>query len=390
MWRSVRTNTKILKELFWLFLKLGTTAFGGPAAHIAMMQNEVVVRRKWLSQEEFLDLLSATNFIPGPNSTELAIHIGHKRAGWRGLIVAGVAFIFPAVMIVSAVAWVYVTYGNLPALHSIMYGIKPVIIAVVLQAIWSLSKSAVKSGFLAALGVTAIVLNAAGVGELTTIFGAGVIAGAFYLYRSKGALSGFAFIPGKNEGTLAAASLAVSSAALLPFSNEKLFLFFLKVGSVLFGSGYVLLAFLRADLVDNWHWLTEAQLLDAVAVGQFTPGPVFTTATFIGYVLSGPAGAVLATLGIFFPAFFFVAISAPFIPRLRASRLASSVLDAVNVASLAVMTVTAFFLAKSSVIDVTTALLACFSAILLVRFKVNSAWLVLAGAIIGFGMTNYL
>lgn len=375
----------MLLELMLLFLKLGTIGFGGPAAHVALIQNEVVLRRRWLSQEEFLDLLSASNLIPGPNSTELAIHIGHRMAGWRGLLVAGISFIFPAVAIVSVLAWVYVTYGNLPSLEWIMYGIKPVIIAVILQAILTLYKSAVKTKFLTFLAVVALSANALGVGELATIFGVGVLALIAHLFRSESAALGFAFIPWKDEGRVIATSIAAASAsAAIPFSNEKLFLFFLKVGSVLFGSGYVLLAFLRAELVDNWRWLSEAQLLDAVAVGQFTPGPLFTTATFIGYVISGPVGATLATLGIFLPAFFFVAISAPFLPLLRKSPHASAILDGINVASLAVMAVTTFHLARSSLVDVPTIFLASLAALLLLRYKVNSAWLVMAGGIVGW------
>jgi chromate transporter len=384
MKKTESNRASILKDLAILFLKLGTTAFGGPAAHVAMMQDEVVVRRKWLTQQEFLDSLSATNFIPGPNSTELAIHIGHKMAGWRGLLIAGGCFILPAVLIVSVLGWVYVSYGSLPAVQSVMYGIKPVIIAIVAQAIWNLSKSAVKTKFLAALALAAVCMNALGVDELLTIFAIGLISLVGHIRTKRNftwALAPFR-IDSRETGVLS--SLALSSIVPVAFANSKLFLFFLKVGSVLFGSGYVLLAFLKGDLVDKWHWLTDQQLLDSIAVGQFTPGPVFTTATFIGYVLSGPTGAALSTLGIFLPAFAFVALSAPFLPKLRSSAAASATLDGINVGSLAVMTVTALLLAKSSVYDIETLLIAIVSGAILIRFRINSAWLVLAGGFIGY------
>jgi chromate transporter len=373
-----------LRELAWLFFKLGTTAFGGPAAHIAMMEDEVVTRRKWMNREKFLDLLGATNLIPGPNSTEMAIHVGLERAGWRGLIVAGVAFILPAVAIVTTIAWLYVRFGSLPQVESLLYGIKPVIIAVVVQALWGLGKTAVKSRLLAAVAVVCIAASFAGVNELVVLFAAGVVvavwrSGASRLRPGGGGASGCCLgIP--ILGTVGASAAGATAFGLLP-----LFLFFLKVGSVLFGSGYVLLAFLRADLVDHWHWLTESQLLDAVAVGQMTPGPVFTTATFIGYVLHGGTGAFMATLGIFLPSFIFVALSGPLVPRLRRSRAAGAFLDGVNVASLALMATVTWHLGRSAITDLVTALLAVASALLLLRFRLNSAWLVLAGALAGVG-----
>ncbi len=276
-----------LGQLARVFLKLGVIAFGGPAAHIAMMEDEVVRRRRWIARDEFLDLLGATNLIPGPNSTELAIHIGHRKAGWLGLIVAGSCFILPAAFIVTAFAWAYVRYGSLPQTSAILYGVKPVIIAIVLQALWGLGRSALKTRLLAAVGAAGIVLSFLGVHELAIIFGGGIVAGfARFLaaWRRRGGRNIHPIIQGAPLALFtqmtANASLAASSFGLWP-----LFLFFLKVGAVLFGSGYVLLVFLRADLVERWHWLTESQLLDAVAIGQATPGPVFTTATFIGYVL---------------------------------------------------------------------------------------------------------
>ncbi|WP_233261895.1 chromate efflux transporter [Vitiosangium sp. GDMCC 1.1324] len=375
-------RARALRELALLFLRLGTTAFGGPAAHIALMEDEVVRRRKWLTHEEFLDLLGAANLIPGPNSTELAIHIGHRRAGWSGLVVAGTCFILPAFLIVSAIGWVYTRYGQLPEVGHLLYGVKPVIIAVVLQAIWGLTRGAVKSKLLAVVGVACVALGFLGVNELLLL----LLAGGFVALSRRVARSREgggvppsvkALVPGLPLGAVAAATAAPG------FSLGGLFLFFLKVGSVLYGSGYVLLAFLRADLVERWGWLTEAQLLDAVAVGQVTPGPVFTTATFIGYVLGGFPGGVVATVGIFLPAFFFVAVSGPLVPRMRRSWVAGAFLDGVNVASLALMATVTWQLGRSALVDVWTVGLALVSAVLLIRYRVNSAWLVLGGAALG-------
>jgi chromate transporter len=374
-----------LRELAGLFLKLGTTAFGGPAAHIAMMEEEVVRRRKWLTPEEFLDLLGATNLIPGPNSTELAIHIGHRRAGWPGLMIAGICFILPAMLIVTVIAWAYVRFGTLPEASALLYGVKPVIIAVVLQALWNLGKSAVKTRLLAAAGIIAATASFLGTNELLVLFGCGF---ALLTIRAADknkpvALGGFAPLFAGLPGTSATVAAATGVALTVPFSLNLMFFFFLKVGAVLFGSGYVLLAFLRADLVERWHWLSESQLLDAIAVGQFTPGPVFTTATFIGYLLSGPTGAIVATVGIFLPAFIFVALSSPLIPKLRASPLAGAFLDGVNVASLALMAVVTWQLGATALVDWLTVTLAVGAAALLIRWRINSAWLVLGGAAVG-------
>jgi len=367
-----------LRELAWLFGKLGFTAFGGPAAHTAMMEDEVVRRRRWMTRDQFLDLLGATNLIPGPNSTEMAIHIGHTRARWAGLVVAGVCFITPAVLIVMAIAWAYVRFGALPAIAGVLYGVKPVIIAVVLQALWGLGRSAMKTWLLGAIAVAALAASLADVNELVVLVAAGLVAGAPRL-RSAPWIRGAASLgPAPLLGVAKATTAATAAFGLGP-----LFLLFLKVGSVLFGSGYVLLAFLRADLVDRLHWLTESQLLDAVAVGQVTPGPVFTTATFIGYLLGGPRAAAVATIGIFLPAFVFVAISGPLVPRLRRSKTAGAVLDGVNAASLALMAAVTIQLGRAAIIDVPTAVLASVGAIVLVKFKPNSAWLVLGGAIVG-------
>jgi len=378
-----------LWELGLLFLKLGTIAFGGPAAHIAMMEEEVVRRRKWLSRDKFLDLLGATNLIPGPNSTEMAIHIGYLRAGWPGLLVAGSCFILPAAIIVFGFAWAYVRYGSLPETARILYGVKPVIIVIVLQALWALARTAAKTKLLGAIGLVATVLAFLRVNELLVLFAAGVAVVVWHTIvagrESRKHTRRSFFLPISLSAIIQATTSTVTTTGaavgLLP-----LFLFFLKVGSVLFGSGYVLLAFLRGDLVERWHWLTNAQLLDAVAVGQVTPGPVFTTATFIGYVLAGPKGAVVATVGIFLPAFVFVAVSGPLVPRIRRSPTAGNFLDGVIVASLALMVVVTYELGKAALVDLPTIGLALISAVLLFRWKVNSAWLVLGGAALGFLM----
>ena len=374
-----------LKELALLFLRLGTTAFGGPAAHIAMMEEEVVKRRGWFDHQQFLDLLGATNLIPGPNSTEMAIHIGLVRAGWKGLIVAGSCFILPAMLIVWALAWLYVEYGSVPEATWLLYGIKPVIIAIVIQALWGLGKSAVK-GFLTALISTAvIVLFFLGVNEILLLFVAGFGVMALENLRRVWKQHSIAVLALPVISTFAAGGTSSASAAVatMPIGLLQMTLFFLKIGSVLFGSGYVLLAFLRADLVERWHWLTDQQLLDAIAIGQFTPGPVFTTATFIGYLLARSPGAVLATVGIFLPSFIFVLASSPWIPRLRRSRWAGGFLDGVNVASLGLMAAVTWQLGRAALVDWLTLALALVSTVLVFRLKINSVWLVVAGGVVG-------
>jgi chromate transporter len=367
-----------LAELAALFFRLGTTAFGGPAAHIAMMRDEVVHRRGWLTDERFLDLLGATNLIPGPNSTEMAIHIGSARRRWAGLLVAGVSFIVPAMLMTGALAWAYVRFGRLPETAWLLWGVKPVILAVVGQAIWKLTPTAARTWTLRGLAIAALVASVWGVNELAILLGAGVIAVLLGRFRGSEA--------GRLSQLMPALPLAAASATISGVTLSGLFWVFIKIGSVLFGSGYVLLAFLRADLVQRLHWLTEAQLIDAIAAGQVTPGPVFTTATFIGYVLAGPAGALVSTAGIFLPAFAFVALSGPLVPKVRASPLAGAFLDGVNVASLALMAVVTAQLGRAAMVDVPTALLAVASVVALLRFKVNSTWLVLAGAAMGLGV----
>jgi chromate transporter len=375
MLKPPATTRRDLPELVRLFLRLGLTAFGGPAAHVAMMEDEFVARRKWLTRQQFLDLLGAANLIPGPNSTEMAIYIGLRRAGWLGLVAAGVCFILPAALLVSLIAWAYLRFGALPQAAGILYGIKPVVIAVILQAVWRLGRSALKTRFLVAVGAVAAALGFYGINPVLLLFGAGLAAAL-----ARGATAGKSSLVAP---LLLAATPAAPAAAAAPVALWPLFLVFLKVGALLFGSGYVLLAFLRADLVERLHWLTEGQLLDAVAVGQVTPGPLFTTATFIGYLLAGPRGAVVATVGIFLPAFFLVAASGPLIPRLRKSATAAAVLDGVNVGALALMVVVAAQLTSAAVVDRTTFILALASAVALLRYKVNSTWLVLGGATVG-------
>lgn len=368
-----------LATIAWLFLRLGATAFGGPAAHIALMEEEVVRRRKWLTQQAFLDLLGAANLIPGPNSTELAIHIGWQRARLPGLLLAGACFVLPAVLSTSALAWGYVRFGAAPDAAWLLYGVKPVVLGIVIQAIASLAPKAAPSLWLRCVFVSAVALSFLGVHEIAILFAAGAItAGRSWVTRVRpppplawAPLASFA-LPAKIVG---AAGGATASA---------LFWVFLKIGSVLFGSGYVLLAFLRSELVERLGWLTEAQLMDAVAIGQVTPGPVFTTATFIGYVVAGSSGAAAATVGIFLPAFVFVAASGPIVPRLRASAGAAAFLDGVNAASLALMVVVTFELARTALVDWPTILLGLASAACLLRFKPNSAWLIGLAAAFGW------
>jgi chromate transporter len=378
-----------LTELARLFLKLGTFSFGGPAAHIALMRHEVVERRRWLTEQEFLDLLGATNLIPGPNSTEMAIHIGHRRAGMPGLLVAGTCFILPAMVIVSVLAWVYVRFGAMPEARALLTGITAVIIAIVIHAIWALGRVAVTSLWLAVLGLSGLVGISQGVNELVVLAIGGVVTGATKTLRSRTSkgqsitnlLRLSAIAAAAESRTVAAASL--TTAAVSSVGLGTLFGVFVKAGAVLFGSGYVLIAFLRADLVDRLGWITEQELWNAIAVGQMTPGPVFTTATFIGYLLAGPSGALVATIGIFLPAFVYVALSAPFVARLRQSTVLSGVLDGVNVMSLALMTFVTWHMASTTLVDPINFIVGLSSLVLLIATRVNSTWLILAGASIG-------
>jgi chromate transporter len=367
-----------LGEVTRLFLRLGFTAFGGPAVHIAMMHDEVVNRRQWMTDQHFLDLVGATNLVPGPNSTEMAIHIGYERAGWRGLLAAGLCFIMPAVLIVLALAWVYVEYGSTPQGNALMYGIKPVMIAIVIQALYRLVPSALKSPILILIGISTLALYLLGINELVLLFGGALLFVAIQAAR-RFPQAVAAFLPLATIKSLLPQQIATGNA----ISLGAIFLVFLKVGALLYGSGYVLLAFLRNDLVVNYGWLTEQQLLDAVAIGQFTPGPVFTTATFIGYVLAGVPGAIVATLGIFLPSFCFVALLARIMPHIRKSPWSSTFLDGVNVTALGLMAGVTWQLGSAAIMDIPTTILAVVAGVLLFRYKLNSAWLVLAGGLVG-------
>ncbi len=371
-----------LRELALVFLKLGTIAFGGPAAHIAMMEDEFVTRRQWLTREQFLDRLGAANLMPGPSSTEMAIFVGYEKRGWPGLLVAGCTFILPAAIMVGAIASAYVRYGTLPQVNGILYALKPVVIAVIIQAFWKLARTAMKSSWLATVGSVAALLYVLGVHEVLILAIAAGLAGAPVLYRRLPTSRRLRALLLTQITPLRLPAVLAATAA--PFGLWRLFLVFAKIGAVLFGSGYVLLAFLQGDLVDRLHWLTERQLLDAVAVGQITPGPVFTTATFIGYIIGGIPGAVIATVGIFAPAFLLVAISGLVIPKIRRSRVAASLLDGVVVGSLALMGVVAWQLGRAAIIDMPTLVIAIVSTALLVRFRINSAWLIVAAGAFGW------
>ncbi|MEX1246867.1 MAG: chromate efflux transporter [Anaerolineales bacterium] len=364
-----------MRELASLFLRLGLTAFGGPAAHIAMMHEEVVKRRKWLSEQEFLDLLGATNLIPGPNSTEMAIHIGWQRAGLAGLFLAGACFILPALFMVLGLAWLYVEYGGTPQAAWLLYGIKPVVIVLIVQALWNLGKTALRSAWLVGLAFTVLVLYFLGVNEIALLFGGAALGMLVKMLLDKrlSDLKGL-FVP-------LGVTLAPLSAAA--FSLPALFLSFLKIGAVLYGSGYVLLTLMRAEFVERLAWLTDKQLLDAVAIGQLTPGPVFTAATFVGYILGGLPGGLVATVAIFLPSFLFVWISAPWIPRLRRSPLASAFLDGVNISALGLMAAVAWQLAGASFVDIPTVSIGLIAAALLFWTRVNSVWLVLGSGAAG-------
>lgn len=370
---SPPTRTSLL-SLALLFARMGATTFGGPAAHIALLRTEAVTRRRWLDDAMFLDLLGATNLIPGPNSTEMVMHVGWLRRGLPGLIVAGLAFIAPAALLTGLLAWAYVAHGARPEAAWLLYGVKPVMLAVVLQALYALVPKAAATWKLRLLGLSAAGAVLLGADEIATLAACGLAAA---LAARIGSLP--AVWPLAGLGATPAVALVAGAPTAL-----SLFGVFLKIGAVLYGSGYVLLSFLRADFVERTGWLTEAQLIDAIAIGQVTPGPVFTTATFIGYVLAGPWGAAAATLGIFLPAFVFVALSGPLIPRLRRSPAASAALDGVNVASLALMAVVTAQLGRAALPDAMTIGLALASLLVLTRTSVNPTWLIAGGAILGY------
>lgn len=365
-----------LREIAGLFLKLGFLSFGGPAAHIAMMEAEVVKKRKWMDADHFLNLIGATNLIPGPNSTEMAMHCGHERAGLRGLVVAGVAFIFPAVLITSLFAWLYVTYGQLPEAEPFIYGIKPAVVAIIASAVITLGKKALKTKELYVLGTLCVVLSLVGVNEILALFSTGVLALLLYLFRQRGSGVFPVLLMPLTTGGVTADSLRV-------------FLIFLKVGALLYGSGYVLFAFLDAELVAT-GLMSRTELMDAVAVGQFTPGPVLSTATFVGWILQGPEGALLATIGIFLPSFLLVALLNPLIPRMRKWKPVSAFLDGVNVGSVAVILAVCLQMGFDAVTDWRTTLIFLLGLLVVFFFKkVNSAWLVIGGSALGLLLFPY-
>ncbi|MCT7971581.1 chromate efflux transporter [Laspinema olomoucense] len=396
-------NLSPLFELAQVFLKLGIIGFGGPAAHIAMMEDEVVHRRQWLTQEQFLDLVGATNLIPGPNSTEMAIHIGYIYAGGLGLIVAGTCFVVPAVLMTAALAWGYVQFGELPQVYPLLYGIKPAVLAVIFTALWRLGKKAVKSRELLMIAIATAMAVWFGVNEVFALLLGGILGAVWLNWRTQPTLSAwlFGFTLSQTPNSLSPVPAVTSETVPL----WKLGLFFLKVGSVLYGSGYVLIAFLQGQLVDEFGWLTQQQLLDAVAMGQVTPGPLLTTATFIGYVIGGFPGAIVSTLGITLPSFLFVLILNPWIPRLRSRKWTSAFLDAINVSAVALMAVVTVQLAVSTLqinfiglplwtallqIDWIAALIAAIAAIFALVWRINAAWLVLGGAIAGWLVNRLL
>lgn len=356
-----------MSELVRLCLRLGLTAFGGPAAHIAMLRDEVVARRGWLSDQHFLDLLGATNLIPGPNSTEMVLHVGYLRRGWPGLLLAGLCFIGPAVLMVLALAWLYQRYGSLPQAAWLLYGVKPVVIVLILQALWMLGRTAARNIWLVLLGALVFALYQLGVNEIGLLFGAALLV-----------------MLAANARRLQAGGAALLALATVPFSLGDLFLVFLKIGAVLYGSGYVLFAFLQAELVTRLGWLSQQQLIDAIAVGQVTPGPVFSAATFVGYLVGGTPGALLATLGIFLPSFILVGVTAGWLPRVRQSPWAGGFLDGVNIASVGLMGAVTWQLGAAAMVDWPSVAIAAATAVLLLRWKVNSAWLVLSGAAAGW------
>ncbi|WP_433519071.1 chromate efflux transporter [Nonomuraea sp. CA-143628] len=369
-----------LREVTLVFLKLGIIAFGGPAAHTAMMRDELVRRRGWVSDQRFVDLMGATNLIPGPNSTELAIHLGYDRARWRGLIAAGVCFILPAALMVTALAWAYVTYGSTPAAEGLLYGIVPAVIAIIAHALFGLLRTVVKTVWLGVLAVAALAAYLLGVNELLVLAaGAALAAMARALRRPPGR--------GAAHGVLAAPMLTFGGLPVFgdPTGGQllQLFVTMLKIGSVLYGSGYVLLAFLRGDFVDRLGWITNQQLVDAVSIGQVTPGPVFTTATFVGYMIAGPLGAFLATVAIFLPSFVFVGLLTKLTDKLRSSEWTSALLDGLNAAALALMAGVSYELGRTAIIDPLTVVIAVVTLVLLWKTRLNNAWFIAGGAAIG-------
>ena len=416
-----------LGEIARAFLKLGVVAFGGPAAHIAMMEDEFVGRRGWISRQHFVDLVGATNLIPGPNSTEMTMHVGYERAGWRGLVIAGTCFICPAVLVTGVLAWLYVSFGTLPSVEPFLYGIKPAVIAVILGAVWRLGRQAVRGWRLAMIGMAVLAAVLAGVGEVSALL-IGALSGALLLRGSgyDSSRTAAAFVPilfegasrvatetagatvrveaaavaegtatavaaglATSAGAATAASAATAAALAAGISLWKLFFFFLKIGAILYGSGYVLVAFLEGGLVVDYAWLNQGQLLDAIAIGQLTPGPVLSTSTFIGYIIRGVPGALAATAGMFLPSFILVLILNPLIPKMRTSVWLSAFLDAVNVAAVALMLGVTIELGVSTLRSWPAWVIGVAAAALVLRFKVTAPWLVLGGAVVGWVLRDW-
>jgi chromate transporter len=375
--KKVSQGSSSLSELAKLFLKLGIIGFGGPAVHIALMEEEVVRKRTWVSEEHFLDLVGATNLIPGPNSTEMTMHIGHERAGWKGLIVAGCCFIIPAVIITAFFAWLYQLYGQLPAVQPFIYGIKPAIIAVVVSLMINWGRKALKSIELGIIGLLTAVAVLAGFNEIYVLFGGGLLGIVIYFLKNANRTT---------NGIFPFVLLQISN-PIINLSDFKVFLTFLKIGSILYGSGYVLFAFLDAELVAK-GLLTKQQLIDAIAVGQFTPGPVFSSATFIGWQMGGAPGAIAATIGIFLPSFLFVALLNPLIPRLRKSKVMSAFLDTVNIVSIGIILSVIVEIGRLTLLDWRTITISIASFIVTFYFKkLNTAFIILAGAVSGYLLT---
>ncbi len=369
-----------LKEVAFVFFKLGCFAFGGPAAHIAMMEDEIVVKRKWMTRDYFLDLIGTTNLIPGPNSTEMTMHCGYERAGKTGLFVAGAAFIFPATIITALLAYLYVEYGQLPQVEPFVFGIKPAVLAIIASAVLKLGKKAIKTKELAVLGILVLVASLLGVNEILALLSAGIL-GLLYFYVKEKSFSGLNAI----SPLFLTFGLGTS---MFKISVLNVFWVFLKVGAILYGSGYVLFAYLDAELVSK-GWLTRAELIDAIAVGQFTPGPVLSTSTFIGYQLSGFYGALVATTGIFLPSFLFVLILNPFIEKMRQSKLLRYFLDAVNVAAVAVMLAVLFVMAKETLLDWKAITIALIAVYLVFATKISPIWVIVAGAVLGYAVNLF-
>ena len=365
-----------LREVALVFFKLGCFAFGGPAAHIAMMEKEIIGERKWLSQQHFLDLIGATNLIPGPNSTEMTMHCGHERAGTKGLFIAGLAFIFPAIVITGFLGWLYVEFGSLPSVEPFIFGIKPAVLAIIAAAVLKLGKKALKGWKLGVLGSSVLIISLIGVNEVGALLTAGVLGGLYFYFKRKPQKDLKSFLP--------LFLLQATSGAITQLSTLKVFLTFLKVGSILYGSGYVLFAYLDAELVEA-GWMTRQALLDAIAVGQFTPGPVLSTATFIGYQLDGFWGAIAASTGIFLPSFLFVLVLNPFVPKMRKSVLLGAFLDSVNVASIAIMLAVLLVMSAETLVNWQAMVIAFLSVIVTFRFKkVSVMWIILGGSILGY------